>query len=251
MQNHEKFLGLYNDLDDVLRKKYHNNDRTVSMFVKFVSDLNHTGTPAYIQMAKKLNMIRVIRNNLIHELDMNSDNLIEISDETISFLKELVTFLANPRLAKDLCTPLSNLYVLKFDDDVLIMDVVKKMRETGHSQIPIINHQKLLKGVFSPNALFEYIACNNDSDLTELKLVDLASYYPIDKHFSEQYCFIPEEMIEEDIDDLFAKAYNENKKIAMAFVTKNGKYNEPISGIIVIKDLLDNTIFTKYFIHIR
>lgn len=237
MTNHEKFLGLYNDLDDILRKRYHNSDRTQSMYVRFVSDLNRTGTKSYIQMAKKLNMIRVIRNNLIHELDMNKDNLIEITDDTIEFLENIIRLLNHPKRAVDIGRKIEDAYTVKICQNVQISSVMKVMREKGFSQVPILADNGSLKGVFSPNVLFEYISHNN-VDVNKISLMDLKEYTPINKHFSESYLFIPKDMLEEDIYDLFTEKLNANTKLAMMFVTENGGVDKKVIGIIVLKDLI-------------
>lgn len=238
MTNHEKFLGLYNDLDDSLRKRYHNNDRTQSMYVRFVSDLNRSGAKRYMQIAKKLNMIRVIRNNLVHELDMNKDNLIEITDETIKFLEDLIKLLDHPMKATDIGKPIEEAFVVNVAQNAKVKDLMKIMREKGYSQIPILKDNGSLSGVFSPNVLFEYMSHNADKSISELSLLDLKDVTPIDKHFSETYIFIAKDMLEEDIDDLFTEKLNANTKLAMMFVTENGDPSEKVIGIIVLKDLI-------------
>lgn len=247
MKNHEKFLGLYNDLDNTLRKKYHNNDRTSSMFVKFVNDLNHTGTQTYIQMAKKLNMIRVIRNNLIHELDMNKDNFIEVTDDTIKFLEEVIRLLEHPTKAKEIAKSIVSAYTVKSYAQMKLSDLIKKMREKGFSQVPLMDDNNVLKGVFSPNVLFEYVSHNPDAEFSSITLKDVKDLCVISKHFSETYLFVREDMIEEDIDDLFMNNLNGNRKPAMIFVTKNGLANEPVEGIIVLKDLINASLDSELF----
>ena len=240
MNSCDKFLALYNELDDILREKYHERDRSKSVIVRAVNDLNRTGNSEYIQLAKSLNMIRVLRNNLIHELDMNSLNLIEITSETLEEMEKYIVTLRNPKTAKTICTPLKDIYSIKFDDTSSLESIIRVMREKGFSQVPILNHQNLVKGVFSPNVIFDYVSKVDGVDLEKLTINDLKDCYPLDKHFSESYDFVKEDMIEEEIDDLFADAYQENKKLVMVFVTKNGKNNEPIVGIIVIKDLISS-----------
>lgn len=247
MKNHEKFLGLYNDLDDALRKKYHNSDRTTSMFVKFMNDLNHTGSQAYMQVAKKLNMIRIIRNNLIHELDMNKDNFIEITDETIEFLEEIIRLLEHPTTAKEIAKPIISAYTIKSYAQMKVTDLIKKMREKGYSQVPLMDDNNVLKGVFSPNVLFEYFSQNPEADISTLTLKNIKDFCVISKHFSESYLFVRENMSEEDIDDLFINNLNGNRKPAMMFVTKNGQANEPVLGIIVLKDLLNASLDSAIF----
>ena len=247
MTNHEKFLSLYNELDNTLRNKYHNSDRTSSMFVKFVSDLNRTGNQYYMSMAKKLNMIRVIRNNLIHELDMNKDNLIEITDQTIKFLEEIIRLLTNPKTAKDIAKPIASAYTVKSYAEMKLTDLIRKMREKGFSQVPLLDDNLILKGVFSPNVLFEYVSNNPEANVAELTLRNVKDYCIISKHFSETYLFVKQSIVEEDLDDLFMEEVNKNKKPAMIFVTKNGQQNEKIEGIIVLKDLLDSSLDIEIF----
>lgn len=244
MTNHEKFLGLYNDLDNSLRKKYHNTDRTVSMITKFVSDLNHTGSSNYMVIAKKINMIRIIRNNLIHELDMNKDNLIEITDETITFLEGVIKLLEHPRRARDLSKTIDSAYTIKSYANMKVVDLMKKMREKGFSQVPIIDDNLYLKGIFSPNVLFEYISQNPDTCVDQINIRDVLPLTIPSKHFSETYLFVKEDMDEEALDDMFMDQVNQNKKPAMIFVTKNGTQNEKLQGIIVLKDLIDDSLLS-------
>ena len=83
MNNNEKLLSLYNELDSLLREKYHESNRSSSVITRFENDLNRSGSNSNILIAKKIRMIRILRNDLIHELDMNKDNLIAINDDTI------------------------------------------------------------------------------------------------------------------------------------------------------------------------
>ena len=217
------------------------------MFVKFVSDLNHTGSQQYIAVAKKLNMIRIIRNNLIHELDMNKDNFIEITNDTIKFLEDLIKLLSNPKRAREIAKPIESAYTVKSYAPMKVTDLIRKMREKGFTQVPLLDDNNVLKGVFSPNVVFEYISANPNADFSSITLKEIKDLCAISKHFSESYIFIPERMIEEDIDDLFTENLNTNKKPAMIFVTKNGQANEKVEGIIVLKDLLTNTLDSQVF----
>lgn len=240
MNNTDKFLELYNDLDALLRAHYHESSRTISVMIRYINDLNHSGNPKLSKIAKKLNSIRILRNNIIHDFDNNSDHLFDISDETINFLKFIVDSLKNPRNAKDLYTPLSKLYYVRENDDLRVLDVVTNMRKYGYSQVPILDKNNVLKGVFSPNCLFAYLANNQDKTISNLSFKDIKEQLPIYAHFSESYEFINEKMNETDIDNLFLTSFEKNKKLAVVFVTRSGNPKEPILGIIVTRDVLIN-----------
>ena len=238
MENKGLFLSLYNELDFLLRERYNNNDRNSSAVLSFINELNHSSSEKLNKTGRKLNQIRVLRNNIVHEFDNSEDSLIDINNSTISFMKELVQELKYPKKAKDICVDISKAYTVYFDNNQPISLIMKEMRNKGFSQLPIINYQKLLKGVFSPNALFAYINEHPDININELTFADIKDYTLIEKHFSETYAFVDENMNIEQLADLFTNSYEKNKKLAMIFVTKSGRANEPVQGIIVAKDIL-------------
>ena len=238
MNKTEEFLGLYNDLNDLLRMKYHENSRSNSVIVRYSNELNRSGNANLQKIAKKLNTIRMLRNNIVHEYDNNMDNFFEVNDEAINFLKYLVDSLKNPRIALNLYTSIDRLYFVREDEDLLVLNIMKEMRRRGFSQIPILDKNNILKGVFSPNVLFEYLVENKEADLNELTFKDLKKYLSIHNHFSESYIFIPKDLPEDEVDNIFITSYERNQKLAVAFVTKNGSPNEPILGIIVTKDII-------------
>ena len=238
MNKTDEFLELYNELDDLLRMKYHENSRSTSVIVRYSNELIRSGVMNLQKIGKKLNTIRMLRNNIIHEYDNNKDNFFEVNDEAINFLKTIVDYLKNPRTAKDLYTSIDKLYSVREDDNLLVLPVMKEMRMRGFSQTPILDKNNVLKGVFSPNVLFEFLVENKEADLNTLTFKDLKKYLPIDAHFSESYIFIPIRMSEDEIDNIFITSYEKNSKLAVAFVTKNGLAREPILGIIVTKDII-------------
>ena len=241
MDNSSRLLSLYNDLDDALREKYHDNNRSNSVVLRYINSLNHSGNNNLIKIGKKLNMIRVLRNNLIHELDMNSESLIDVTDECIDFLEKVVDQIVNPTTAKDLFTNINNAYTIKFDSNEPLLDITNKMREKGFTQVPVLNHQGIVKGVLSPNALFGFLNSQKNVCLSQLNFQDIYPYLSIEQHFSETYRFIPEYLSEQEISDLFLESFENNKKLAMCFVTKTGKSNEPLLGLIVPKDIITHS----------
>ena len=189
--NHTKMLALYNDLDFLLRERYKDNNMSNSVMMRFIKDLAHSGFKEYVEASKKLNMIRIIRNDLIHELDMNRYSLIEISDETISFLEAVIDLIRHPVLAIDWATKIDKLLKVESNDvNTPALDLIHKMRQQGHTQVPVLNDRKACIGVFTPNVVFDYINHHSTIDIPNLKVSDLKDFYKIDNHYSESYKFI-------------------------------------------------------------
>lgn len=187
------------------------------------------------ERGRLLNEIREIRNALVHDFDMNKDNLLDISDKTISILEKEIIYLTNPKRAKDIYTPFDKLCYAKYNDK--IEDIIKIMLEKGFLQFPIMDDYKHLIGVISPNTLLLYIS-KSKSNITKENVFDLKEYIPLDKHISEHYMFVNENALVSNIGGLFDKLYESRKRLAMVFVTKDGKSDQPLLGVITPYDIL-------------
>ncbi|MDY4849555.1 MAG: CBS domain-containing protein [Bacilli bacterium] len=238
--NNDIFLSLYNELDSILRNRYQNDDYFSSAIMRFIRELNKTGQRKYIDIAKRLDMIRVLRNDLIHEYDMNAMQLVNVSDETNNFLKQIIYNLNNPKRAIDICTKKESIkYISTKSLKAKVINVISLMREKGFSQLPIIDDNDVLVGVFSPNVLFDYFK-NHQTDIANLLLEELIDYLPINKHFSETYIFVRKDMDVYDLYNLLQKSLLNNEKLSMIFVSENGRIDEPILGLLVPKDIIKN-----------
>lgn len=242
MNNTDKFLSLYNELDALLRDYYHEPNRSSSVITRLINDLNKSSSSDLIATAKKLNMIRVLRNNIIHELDLNRDQLIDIKPDTIEFLEEVVSFVAHPTIASEFCTPLNKIFFVREDDDRTVTNLISIMRNRGFTQVPVLNKDNVLVGVFSPNALFNFLYNNPHCSLESLNFQEVKSCLPLLNHFSETYAYVSKDSSYSEISEFFLASYKENKKTAMVFVTKTGRKDEPLMGVIVLKDIIPNTV---------
>lgn len=237
MRNDQKFLSLYNELDAALRTHYRDNNHSNSVITRLISELTHSGNRAYEDYGRKLNMIRVLRNSLVHELDMNAEQLVDVSDETIKFLQNLIDMITHPLTAIDIATKFKDLcYIPIAEEEALLVDLVKRMRQKGFSQLPVLNSKFQLCGVFSANVLFDYVN-RTQGDIQNATLKDVLPLIPIDKHFSETYMFVNADMNVRDLLDKLTVAFERNDKNAMVFVTQSGMEREPLLGIIVESDL--------------
>ena len=238
MENHQLLLSLYNELDLCLREYYGDKNYSNSVIMKFIKELDDSGSIKYKEYAKTLNMIRVIRNDLIHELDMNSKRLIEINDTTIQVLKDVIDTIKNPIIAYTICTKFKKISFMSINDlDTSVLDLIKQMRSKGYSQLPILDQKNVLFGIFSSNVLFDYIKDTN-GDISSTKLSQMKGYLPIEKHFSETYLFVEANANIRVVSEILIEQFKNNKKPAMIFVTQHGNAKEPVMGIIVASDII-------------
>ncbi len=231
----QEYLRLYNELDAILQNRYNDFDRSHSQIMRYANELSKSPYSAISERGRKLNLIRQIRNLMIHDLDMNKDGLIEISESLIDSLRFEVNTLNKPKTALSICTPISKIIAAKFDDTVI--ELLPKMIDAGYMQLPILNGDGTLFGVLSPNAILAYLP-SHYNETSNAKLKDMAEYLPINKHICEYYGFIDKDASVEKVTQLFQSVYQKGKKLVMVFVTENGFENEPVLGILTSFDVV-------------
>lgn len=231
----QEYLKLYNNLDSILQKRYNDYDRTHSQIMRYANELSKSPYSEVSERGRKLNLIRQIRNLMIHDLDMNKDGLIKISQSLIDSLKFEIEILSKPKTVESICTNISKIISAHFEEKV--GDLLLKMVEAGYMQLPILNNDGTLFGVLSPNAVLYYLSEHEDITYPA-KLADLKDYLPINNHICEYYAFIGKDNPIEKASELFQSFYKKGKKLAMVFVTENGDADEEILGIITAFDVV-------------
>lgn len=234
MTNNELFLNLYNTLDELLKDKYQVEDYSYSVINRRVNELKGSYLNKLKERGERLDIIRNIRNNLVHlEKYQGQDNFI-ITDYLIRALKEEIEDVKDPLTAIKVCKKQNEVLCTTLNEKVKIIS--KKMLELGYTHIPVIENGYLY-GVFSQTTLFSSILKENDIHVDKnLKVSDLSEFLPISKHTTEKFLFVDKNFKSEDLLPLFLKK-ELGKRLVMVFVTENGKQNEKILGIITPYDL--------------
>ena len=228
------FLRLYNDLDETLRERYQGEDG-FSYVARYASELRRSPSFSVAARGRKIDEIREIRNLLVHDLDMNADCLLSISDSTIELLQNELRLLLNPKTAYQVATPVSKL--IRAEGEDLVPSLLAKMNERGYMQLPCLDNKNRLLGVLSPNAILVFLSRGGVFH-EGLRLKEIQGYLPIEKHICEHYAFLPRLATEEEASALYHDFYQKGKKLAMVFVTEHGKPEEAVIGILTAYDIV-------------
>lgn len=236
MDYNDQFIKLYNQLDQLLSKHYHEFDRDRSLIMRYAQDLQKSAYKKTYERGRKLNLARVIRNMMVHDLDMNVDGLIAITPGLISFLENEIELLAHPQTALDISTKVALLFSVHPHD--IVADKLPIMIKRGNMQVPVLDANNKVVGVFSPNALFLYLS-EHQGHSENITIAQLNEYLSIHRHVSEYYEFVERTMPSEQVADLFDEYYKRGKKLAMIFVTEHGKESESLLGLITPYDVVN------------
>ena len=233
MTNAEILINKYNILEKLLNEKFNieiGREGAVSQISRY---------PQFRQLKEELEFIRKIRNFLSHK-KTGEEYPIQPSNDVIILLDNVISYIDNPPKAYDSCVKIID--VCAATGNELIFPYMKKMKEKVYTHVPILENG-VLKGVFSENTLFGALIEDEliyEKDKTTFSDELIAKYSQINNRASECFEFVKKDCLLEDVRELFQQKFEENKRLAMVFITQNGKPQERVLGIITPWDIMSN-----------
>lgn len=234
MQNNGEFIRKYNELDCLIGEKFNRESDDSSIYF-LINKYRRSRIEKERVYSTKLDSIRKIRNLMVHESGI-IDELFTVSDDVITFLDELIDYLRNPVRAKDVMTPLSKLIYGKKED--FLYYLIEKIVKDGISNIPILDEEKKVIGVFNSDVLLnlslDKVKVNN-----ETKILDIMSYVKLSNQLNLRFIFVTDEYEIDVLNDYFAFSKEQYKKrLPIIFVSVSGKETSQLLGIVSPIDLI-------------
>lgn len=234
MQNNDEFIRKYNELDCLIGEKFNRESDDSSIYF-LINKYRRSRIEKERVYSTKLDSIRKIRNLMVHESGI-IDELFTVSDDVINFLDELIDYLRNPVRAKDVMTPLSKLIYGKKEDSLFYL--IEKIVKDGISNIPILDEEKKVIGVFNSDVLLnlslDKVKVNN-----ETKILDIMIYVKLNNQLNLRFIFVTGEYEIDVLNDYFAFSKEQYKKrLPIIFVSVSGKETSQLLGIVSPIDLI-------------
>ena len=234
MQNNDEFIRKYNELDCLIGEKFNRESDDSSIYF-LINKYRRSRIEKERVYSTKLDSIRKIRNLMVHESGI-IDELFTVSDDVINLLDELIDYLRNPVRAKDVMTPLSKLIYGKKEDYLYYL--IEKIVKDGISNIPILDEEKKVIGVFNSDVLLnlslDKVKVNN-----ETKILDIMSYVKLNNQLNLRFIFVTGEYEIDVLNDYFAFSKEQYKKrLPIIFVSVSGKETSQLLGIVSPIDLI-------------
>ena len=234
MQNNDEFIRKYNELDCLIGEKFNRESDDSSIYF-LINKYRRSRIEKERVYSTKLDSIRKIRNLMVHESGI-IDELFTVSDDVINFLVELIDYLRNPVRAKDVMTPLSKLIYGKKEDYLYYL--IEKIVKDGISNIPILDEEKKVIGVFNSDVLLNLslgkVKVNN-----ETKILDIMNYVKLNNQLNLRFIFVTGEYEIDVLNDYFAFSKEQyRKRLPIIFVSASGKETSQLLGIVSPIDLI-------------
>lgn len=117
-----------------------------------------------------------------------------------------------------------------------VSSVSNAMLAKGYSHVPILDEMGRVFGVFSESTMLEAwadgVTCAHDATLRDIK-----EFLPIGRHKADVFRFVPANTTVAQLRKLHNDALNGNERIGLVLITQNGKYDEPLQGILNVWDI--------------
>ena len=227
MSTEEQFLERWRNLESATRLSFPTwEGRDLEKFLKQmrVEGVDFT----------RLKALRNVRNTITHNPMLGDSPIVTLNKEVIPFIDGVIERIKHLPTAANILIPRDNVFSGSPEDTV--SSVVDTMLKNVYSHVPVLDVGGKVLGVFSESTMLEMsnagIRNNNDCLLR-----DVMRFLPCDKHTAEVFRFVPFNDPIAHLRSLFAEALEKNERIGMIFVTKSGRADEPLLGVITVWDI--------------
>lgn len=237
MNNNQIFLELYNQLDIKLREKYNVEPTAGSVIMRYITELRNSSYQKIVNRGDQLDVIRNLRNDLVHNIKIDNQDTFTVNENVIEFLREELEILEHPVLVSDRYVDINNVYTATLS--TFVKNLIMIMKDRGYSYIPITDDKNYLLGCFSALSIMDSWINNQELKLDKnTKVIDFKENIKLKSHSGKYFMFVPINEELEKVTHEYLENAKKGKKLGLIFVTKNGKENEPILGILAAYDLL-------------
>lgn len=229
-----EFLTLFRELEQELCSISRLKDSYVS-FSRALNEVHYNKLNPVIASSDVYDLLKTasdLRNLLSHRNDVA-----EPTEEFLRRFKIVVKNVVYPTSCLDAATKGDKIVKTSPNDNLL--ELIKIMELRGLSHIPVYSHNKEFLGVFSRTSLFEYVSRRKNLVIDNTtKIGDLVDVIDINKHKTERYLFVSKNTHVIDVYQYLVHKKNAERRVSCIFITKNGKQDEPLLGVVTEVDLL-------------
>ncbi len=230
MTNADEYIQKFKELESVVKNTFGLNDwDSVTNFLSKQGE--------YRPFREEIKYCQEVRNLLQHKQKIGGEYPVEPTREMINFLERTIDSLKNRKTCGEIMVPLSRLFYRKETDS--IRGTLEKMRKIPSGHVPVIDKSGKISGVFTAVSFLNMIADKNGEPPSPgFSFSEAEKYITLDHHDSEVYRFVKSSLYADELKDIFEHTYSGGKRLAMVFVTENGKPDGRLIGTISPWDIL-------------
>jgi predicted transcriptional regulator len=227
MTNTQKFLDLYNELDQIFARALGQSDSFSNKIRQLIPR-----NPVVRNYQYDLHQLGSLRNAIVHQ-SIKGKAIAEPYDDTVAMLKKILDDFQNPKRV----IPEFQFEVFSVKPETPLITLLTEMKEKDFSQAPILDDSGNIIEMISTNTISRWLFGeykNQLIDLTEAKISDLIPYIET----KENYSLIPRNTPIFEATEIYLRKSKEMKsKLDCMIITHSGKLGEKLMGIVCIEDI--------------
>lgn len=229
MSNAEEYIQKFKELEAVVKETFGLNDW--DSVTNFLSKRDE-----YRPYREEIKYCQEVRNLLQHKQKIGGEYPVEPTDQMLEFLNKTVDSLKNRKKCEEIMVPISRLFYRKTEDSVFA--TVPRMKEIPSGHVPVLDDGKVV-GVFTAVSFLNIMADKRGEPIEKnMTFEEVKEYIGFDSHDSEVYRFVKKNLYVDELKDVFEQTYSGGKRLAMVFITTNGKADGNLIGTISPWDVL-------------
>jgi CBS domain-containing protein len=226
-QKAKRFISAYNLMDQGLRSIYGmGTSMSYSDVIRKVAEIS----PIIRKYKDELLDYGRLRNAIVHK--EGEVIIADPNEDVVEKLESIARLVTKPPRVVD---SVPNRQVFTVDANTPVSNVIQDLFKTGYSIVPVYRN-KILVGVINRKMLIdsvgETLLAGVDLETTLAKpVLEVLDLENITSHY---------EVVASSITiDNMLYLFNQNRKLSVAIITKNGTYEEQPIGIVTSADVLD------------
>lgn len=230
MKNSERFIIAFNKIEKYLDKEI--NQKKYLSFYRSVQLLKRSNAVVGRYQDDLLEYAE-LRNAIIHERTKTHYAIAEPHDDVVERMEKIEEKLTAPELV----VPTFTKKMCQINGQDTLSDVLQVIRETAFSQFPVYHNNKFI-GLLTDKAITHWLARHangSSSDLFQTAIIDVIK----GDERAQNYKFISQSMTIYQAEHYFLEQIKQTKRLDALLITKHGKPEETLLGMITTKDLIE------------
>lgn len=238
--NSQRFIDDFRAIESLLRRRY-GSKMAYNTFLQILKRAEEQNiTIAYF--ANDLREYAELRNAILHNRSPGSAEAIAEPHDTIANrIHGIRKFLENPPTINKYAA--RTVYTARGNDELL--PTARLMFEKIYTHVPVYDLKKQFKGVLSETSLLRYVGSQIRAGKrinSEALVEDIYEHLDQSGNKLNDFIFLPANFGMLETRAKFDQAVNEGRRLGAVFITKNGRSNQPITGMITAWDLTKLTV---------
>jgi len=226
-----KFLALYNKLDSFMKERLGRDDGF--SHTRMINEIARRDI-LFRRHESELKSLARLRNAIVHNrYPDQADTIAEPHEYVVSRYEQIIDQLFNPPKALSIAITRKEIYTTTLDANAI--QVMRTMNNNRYTHVPVLEDDKMI-GVFSENTVFSYIAENRIIE-DQARIGDFIDFIPMGKHKGEHFIFIDRDTLVCDIEQMFRCELEGHRRLAVVYITENGREGEELLGMITPWDI--------------